>query len=56
MLAAGYATYQVLNGEMDLSPICMAGHSLGEYTALVAAEVSLTTEKLSAKSDNIPND
>jgi [acyl-carrier-protein] S-malonyltransferase len=36
MLAAGYATYQVLNGEMDLSPICMAGHSLGEYTALVA--------------------
>ncbi|MDC9715059.1 MAG: ACP S-malonyltransferase [Gammaproteobacteria bacterium] len=37
MLAAGYATYQVLNSEMDLSPICMAGHSLGEYTALVAA-------------------
>ncbi|SMN13845.1 Malonyl CoA-acyl carrier protein transacylase [Bathymodiolus heckerae thiotrophic gill symbiont] len=37
MLAAGYATYQVLNGEMDLSPVCMAGHSLGEYTALVAA-------------------
>jgi [acyl-carrier-protein] S-malonyltransferase len=37
MLAAGYATYQVLNAEMELSPICMAGHSLGEYTALVAA-------------------
>lgn len=37
MLAAGYATYQVLNNEMDLSPVCMAGHSLGEYTSLVAA-------------------
>ncbi len=37
MLAAGFATYQVLNSEVDLSPVCMAGHSLGEYTALVAA-------------------
>ena len=36
MLAAGYATYQVLASEADLSPLCMAGHSLGEYTALVA--------------------
>jgi len=38
MLAAGYATYKVLLNEIDLSPICMAGHSLGEYTALVAAK------------------
>ena len=37
MLAAGYATYRVLNSETELSPICMAGHSLGEYTALVAS-------------------
>ena len=37
MLAAGYATYKVLSNEVDLSPECMAGHSLGEYTALVAA-------------------
>ena len=38
MLAAGYATYKVLSNEVDLSPICMAGHSLGEYSALVAAK------------------
>ncbi len=38
MLAAGYATFKILSNEVDLSPICMAGHSLGEYTALVAAK------------------
>ena len=37
MLAAGYATFKVLSEETNLSPISMAGHSLGEYTALVAS-------------------
>jgi len=37
MLAAGYATYKVLSNETSLSPVSMAGHSLGEYTALVAS-------------------
>ncbi|MDA8854599.1 ACP S-malonyltransferase [Candidatus Pseudothioglobus singularis] len=37
MLAAGYATYKVLSDETHLSPVAMAGHSLGEYTALVAS-------------------
>jgi [Acyl-carrier-protein] S-malonyltransferase (EC 2.3.1.39) len=38
MLTAGYATYKVLSNEVKLSPVCMAGHSLGEYTALVASK------------------
>ena len=37
MLAAGYATYKILSQEITLSPISFAGHSLGEYTALVAS-------------------
>ena len=37
MLAAGYATFKVLAGEVNLTPISIAGHSLGEYTALVAS-------------------
>ena len=37
MLTAGYATYKVLSQETNLSPVSMAGHSLGEYTALVAS-------------------
>ncbi|ALE02330.1 ACP S-malonyltransferase [Candidatus Pseudothioglobus singularis] len=37
MLAAGYATYKVLSEEISLTTVSMAGHSLGEYTALVAS-------------------
>ena len=37
MLVAGYAVYRVLKSEIELKPLCMAGHSLGEYSALVAA-------------------
>jgi len=37
MLAAGYATFKIVKGEIDLKPESFSGHSLGEYTALVAA-------------------
>lgn len=37
MLVSGFATYLVLKSETNLSPICMAGHSLGEWSAMVAS-------------------
>jgi [acyl-carrier-protein] S-malonyltransferase len=37
MLTAGVATWRAWQQASDLTPSLMAGHSLGEYTALVAA-------------------
>ena len=43
MLTADLALFQVFNTEIPSRPLMMAGHSLGEYAALVAAEaLSLT--------------
>lgn len=39
MLAAGVATWRIWNAEGGQTPVVMAGHSLGEYTALVCARV-----------------
>ena len=38
MLAAGYALWQVWKSKEGTVPAVMAGHSLGEYTALVCSE------------------
>ena len=37
MLTAGYAMWKVWQEQGGATPVLMAGHSLGEYTALVAA-------------------
>lgn len=37
ILTASVAAWRALGSEVDLAPACVAGHSLGEYSALVAA-------------------
>ena len=39
MLVAGVAAYRVWMAEVGVAPLALAGHSLGEYSALVAAGV-----------------
>ncbi len=43
LLTAGYAAFSVLSNK-GIMPFCMAGHSLGEYTAVTAAGVISFTD------------
>jgi [acyl-carrier-protein] S-malonyltransferase/trans-AT polyketide synthase/acyltransferase/oxidoreductase domain-containing protein len=44
ILTAEIAMFRVLEREFDFAPACFGGHSLGEYTALVAAGAIDVTE------------
>ncbi len=46
MLVAGLAAYRAWVAEGGMKPVALAGHSLGEYTALVAAEALTLAEAL----------
>ena len=46
MLAAGIAVWRSWQSISDVSPSYLAGHSLGEYTALVAAEALSFTDAI----------
>ena len=46
MLAAGVAVYRAWQGQGGAAPALLAGHSLGEYTALVAAGALSFTDAL----------
>jgi len=62
MLAAGYATFKVVKGEIDLNSQSFAGHSLGEYSALVAADsiefsdaIKLVRKRAELMQDAVPS-
>jgi [acyl-carrier-protein] S-malonyltransferase len=63
MLAAGVAAYRVWCKSSDARPAWMAGHSLGEYTALVCAEalafadgIRLVAERARLMQEAVPAD
>ena len=62
MLAAGYSTFKVLKGEIDINSQSFAGHSLGEYTALAAADsiefsdvIKLVRKRAELMQDAVPS-
>lgn len=44
LLTASYAVWRVLTSQIELAPSLLAGHSLGEYTALVCANALSFTD------------
>ncbi len=48
LLTVGYIAHRLLAERVSVRPICVTGHSVGEYTALVAAEALSFTEAVQA--------
>jgi [acyl-carrier-protein] S-malonyltransferase len=46
LLAASYALWRILSNNKQLKPAMLAGHSLGEYTALVCAQALTFTDAI----------
>ncbi len=46
LLVASYAIWRILEAEKNIRPMLLAGHSLGEYTALVAARALEFTDAI----------
>ncbi|OAI50003.1 malonyl CoA-ACP transacylase [Gammaproteobacteria bacterium SCGC AG-212-F23] len=44
LLTASYALWRIVQSHMKIKPVLLAGHSLGEYTALVCAEAMSFTD------------
>ncbi|MHB1947291.1 MAG: ACP S-malonyltransferase [Gammaproteobacteria bacterium] len=47
LLTASYAIWRILNAKAQLNPTLLAGHSLGEYSALVCAKAIRFTDAVS---------
>lgn len=48
IVTASIAALQVLRSRLDIEPVCLAGHSLGEYSALVAGQGLTFTDAVKA--------
>jgi [acyl-carrier-protein] S-malonyltransferase len=48
ILTASIAALNVLTSRLDIEPVCLAGHSLGEYSALVAGQAVTFTDAVQA--------
>ncbi|EKD70381.1 MAG: hypothetical protein ACD_46C00548G0002 [uncultured bacterium] len=46
LLAASYAIWKIIQNRIHLQPVMLAGHSLGEYTALVCANAITFTDAI----------
>jgi [acyl-carrier-protein] S-malonyltransferase len=51
LLAASYAIWRIIQARLSIQPVLLAGHSLGEYTALVCANTLSFTDAIQLVAD-----